>query len=161
MQKKQPITQTCFGCQKTKTHHKWYLDDLCKACHMRMWRMRNPAANRAIESRRKMSPAERSKQWRTKNPTRYKELRREIYRRTKPKFLARNAQRKARAKQATPEWLSPTQKQQIVHMYETCPPGHHVDHIVPLRGKNVCGLHVPWNLQHLPADENNRKGNRF
>lgn len=38
---------------------------------------------------------------------------------------------------------------------------HHVDHEIPLGGRGVCGLHVPWNLRCIPATDNHRKSNKL
>lgn len=68
---------------------------------------------------------------------------------------------------ATPKWLTRTQKKQISEFYKeskrlTKETGikHHVDHVIPLQGKNVRGLHVPWNLQILTESENCSKSNK-
>lgn len=73
---------------------------------------------------------------------------------------AATAKRRAARLSATPAWLTAEQLAQIRWFYDNCPKGWEVDHIVPLQGENVCGLHVPWNLQHLPARVNKSKGNR-
>lgn len=58
----------------------------------------------------------------------------------------------------TPKWID---LDEMLSIYEKCPAGYHVDHIVPLNGKIFSGLNVPWNLQYLPAAVNVKKGNRL
>ena len=60
--------------------------------------------------------------------------------------------------QRTPVWADLAE---IALVYENCPAGMHVDHIVPLRGELVSGLHTVENLQYLTAFENLSKGNKF
>lgn len=61
-------------------------------------------------------------------------------------------------KRRTPKW---SESSDIKEFYKNCPDGHHVDHIVPLKGNRVSGLHVISNLQYLPASLNMAKGNRY
>ena|ERR1700722_18912653 len=63
-------------------------------------------------------------------------------------------------KRAMPKWLTTEQVDQIERFYVNRPDGYHVDHIIPLKGKIVSGLHVPWNLQYLRAAENIAKSNK-
>lgn len=54
-----------------------------------------------------------------------------------------------------------TENEIIRQFYKDCPPGYHVDHVIPLQGRLVSGLHVRANLQYLPAGDNLRKYNVF
>jgi len=58
----------------------------------------------------------------------------------------------------TPSWSNPIK---IKEIYDNCPEGYHVDHVVPLQGTLVSGLHVEYNLQYLLAEDNLRKNNKF
>jgi hypothetical protein len=81
---------------------------------------------------------------------------------------ARAAARKARIKLRTPFWLTPFDKIKIKCYYQIAAmltrenkEPWHVDHIIPLQGKLVSGLHVPYNLQVMRGSDNISKKNKF
>lgn len=92
-----------------------------------------------------------------KNKKYYAE-RKDIRDANKSDYIARNAQRRAITKQATPSWAD---QEKIKEIYKNCPKGYHVDHIIPLRGTHVCGLHVEYNLQYLSEQDNLQKSNKY
>ena len=78
--------------------------------------------------------------------------------------LADNAARRAGLQRATPKWVD---RKKIKNIYKECVLTtlrtgikHEVDHIIPLCGKLVSGLHVHWNLQIIKATENRIKSNK-
>ena len=131
--------------------------------------------------RNKALTIERSRQWALTNP----EKRQAIHRKNREKDLenhkARNREwaknnkpikatlegkRRAAKLQRTPKWDLEAHliqaKYQLANMLtrETGKP-YHVDHIIPLQGKKVCGLHVFSNLRVILGEENVKKSNKF
>jgi hypothetical protein len=96
-----------------------------------------------------------------KGPTKYKDRTPE----QKGKWVAYVVARQKRIKKATPVWAN---LEEIKQFYveaqrltkETGIP-HEVDHIIPIKGKLVSGLHVPANLQILTEKENQTKNARY
>ena len=112
----------------------------------------------------KLAARARTREWNAANPERKRQMDIEFAENNKALITSYKAKRRATLRQAMPSWLTQDQILQIRAIYaeakrlsdETGIP-HDVDHIVPLAGKIVSGLHVPWNLRAIPKIENNRR----
>jgi len=138
-------------------YHKFYKN--CEASkekrkeYLKGWRLANQSyivEYRATNEDQKQKARIRASKWQKDNVGRCR---------------ARNSLRKQRVKIATPDWVS---RKELGYVYEKAYQmekrsglKHHVDHMVPLVHPDVCGLHVPWNLNAIPALDNLRKGNRI
>lgn len=117
-------------------------------------RDRNLKKQRQWYAQNKERTANKSKEWRQNNSY---------------MCMYYNAKRRARVKQSSFLWLNSQQQAEIKELYQKAKQmnieagyiKYHVDHIVPINGKNVCGLHVPWNLQILNSIDNIKKRNNF
>lgn len=166
-------SQTCNKCKevkpladftpnKTKPRGRMYT---CKVCH----------AERARERRRTIGLSEEQKQkarnrsalWRKQNPDRSSFQKKDWAQRNPHKKRESSRRYYMSRDKRMPSWLTEEHKRQIQDFYwmaldlrAITGEEYHVDHIVPLKGENVSGLHVPWNLQILPKDVNLSKGNK-
>lgn len=107
---------------------------------------------------------EKNKQYFASHPDYYKQFRRN----NPEKVNSKESKRKAAKLQRIPCWLTADDFWMIEQAYEICALRTkvtgiewHVDHIIPLQGKKVSGLHTPYNLQVIPASINTSKGNKF
>lgn len=152
--------RTCCRCKEEKELDLFYKNKFkplgrtyeCKECFSNIRKekhLSNPELNR-----------QRCRQYYKKN--------KEVYYKNRELRAHHQAKYRASKINATPDWLSDNQLKLIESFYYAAKDAqdlfgvlYHVDHIVPLQGKNVCGLHVPWNLRVIPAKDNISKGNRM
>jgi hypothetical protein len=164
------LSQRCSKCREDKLYEGFVFDKRynrpkkkCKSCEAityKAW---------ARDNRQKL--LDRNKKYRADNPDFCKLMANKNMGNQKLYQTSRNslaAKRRGNKLHATPKWLSKDQLIKMGDLYWLCKDlllisgqEYHVDHIVPLKGKNVCGLHVPWNLQILPSDVNIRKSNKY
>lgn len=151
---KRGFTSWCHDCHREK-NREWYLANKEKQNKKAIkWRRENPDKARyiwrAFHERNKEKRAEQHAEWAARN---------------RDKRNATSAKRKAAKLQATPRWVNWKKVQAIYResrrLTEFTGIPHHVDHIVPLQGKTVCGLHCEANLQIIPASENCAKFNKW
>lgn len=91
-----------------------------------------------------------------------RERARAAYRKNKAAYVARALQREGKIRHGA-LWTAPAQQAEIdgLYLFTSCFPWFEVDHIAPLKGKTVSGLHVLGNLQVITRAENRAKGNKF
>lgn len=149
------------------------------------WRSDNPGRQREHERRWRKLNAEherkRLREFHQKNPEKQGKYTRSFYAKNSSSVLARKrayyranpdkarvyvVRRRAAKLHRTPSWLTDFHLDEISQIYKLAAKMRkegidvHVDHIVPLVGESVCGLHVPWNLAIITALENQQKSNK-
>lgn len=157
-------TKICKGCKKELalgcfTKHPASADRLqpkCKKCRSEYDKSRyHLVRDKQIE---------RARVWNLAHPERVREIGRAMDRRRMGQQTAKKTSYDARIKRATPPWADLSAIAEAYEVSDVLSRGgvrFHVDHIIPIRGKTVSGLHVENNLQVIPAYMNLRKGAAF
>jgi hypothetical protein len=170
----------CVPCNREYHAARYRKNPARQAKATRAWRSANPEHRREIERKYRAADPERARakarahyaakaehiretkrRWIERNKER--DLRRAAAwaRLNRGKINAKKARRKAAKLQATPAWANHAEIRGIYKTASLLGPGFHVDHIVPLRGGAVCGLHCEANLRIIPAQTNMAKHARW
>lgn len=147
------------------------LQNTCKVCIKLQYQLSKKTGLTAMQKQRllrKEAVLATSRKYREKHRDIINAKRKEYVKNNRAKINARKAKYRSIKLQATPRWLTKDDFKKIEDFYTEARKlslqtgvQYHVDHIAPLRGNLICGLHVPWNLQILTAKENRLKRNKY
>ena len=138
-------------------------NDKCKKCGDSNWKVQWGALKKdgtRYKTRRcgtcfnsKQKGRDTISEWQKQNAKHLREYQKSYY---KDKYQTRNGLYSKRIRERTIGDV-----QMIKEFYDNCPKGMEVDHIIPLNGKRVSGLHTICNLQYLTPSANRSKSNKF
>lgn len=154
---RQVSSRVCLECQKSRT---------------KSWKKSNRQKQKDYWQKYYLEHREglidSSKSWRSENLKRRKEYDRQYKKTNRQKVNHHNSLRRAARINRTPKWLTNEDLKKIEAAYlvseyleRLTGRPYHVDHIAPLQGRFVSGLHVPSNLRVISAKENLSKGNKY
>lgn len=155
-----------------KAYQKEYAQRNKGYARVKAWRAANPekvvAQNKRYAQRHPDKVVAKTLAWKLRNPEAAAASARASREKHKHRVVANKGMYRARRSQRVPNWLTEFDKLKIKCIYAIAKmltrenkELWHVDHVMPLHGKLVSGLHVPSNLQVIRAKENHLKNNKF
>lgn len=160
----------CSKCGSENDSGNHYYCKACNAASARQWRLRNQEKVRQYRIETKESRLSAQKIYDTqkrakKSTTENTVMVRKWRQRNPSKHLQNVVKREADKLKATPSWAIEffIEEAYMLAVLRSKSTGikHHVDHVIPLRSRIVCGLHAHTNLRVIPAEENIRKSNKL